>query len=157
MNDLVGVLMRFRQDKIAIAADTEQMFHQVRVAKEDRDSQRFLWWPDGDTSKPAEVYCMQGHVFGVTSSPSCTAFALRRAAEDQMSAFSAEVVSIVNNSFYVDDCLKSLGTPGEAISLVGKLRKLLANRGFRLHKWISNDLSVIRSILVRICSKHQRN
>ena len=75
MNDLVGVLMRFRQDKIVIAADIEQMFHQVRVAKEDRDSQRFLWWPDGDTSKPAEVYCMRVHVFGATSSQSCTAFA----------------------------------------------------------------------------------
>ena len=52
----------------------------------------------------------------------------------------------MNNSFYVDGCLKSLAAPGEAISLVGELRKLLANRGFRLHKWISNDLSVIRSI-----------
>ena len=52
----------------------------------------------------------------------------------------------MNISFYVDDCLKSLATPGEAISLVGELRKLLANRGFKVHKWISSDLLVIRSI-----------
>ena len=77
MNDLVGVLMRFRQDTFAIAADIAQMFYQVRVTKEDRGSQWFLWWPDGDTSKPAEVYCMQVHVFGATSSPSCTAFPLK--------------------------------------------------------------------------------
>ena len=129
-----------------------------RCRKRRQRPERFLWWPDGDTSKLADVYCMQVHVFGATSSPSCTAFALRRAEEDQMSAFSAEVVSTVNNSFYVDDCLKSQAAPGEAIKLVGELRKLLANRGFRLHKWISNDLSVIRSISESVrCSKHQRN
>jgi hypothetical protein len=37
VNDLVGVLLRFRQGRIAIAADIEQMFHQVRVLKKDYD------------------------------------------------------------------------------------------------------------------------
>lgn len=44
MNDLLGVLLRFRQDKIAIVADIEAMFHQVRVIDSDRDAIRFLWW-----------------------------------------------------------------------------------------------------------------
>lgn len=38
MNSLVGVLLRFRQDKIAIAADIEAMFHQVKVIEEDRNA-----------------------------------------------------------------------------------------------------------------------
>ena len=35
LNNLVGVLLRFRNHKIAIAADIEAMYHQVRVSKSD--------------------------------------------------------------------------------------------------------------------------
>ena len=42
LNNLVGILMRFRTGKIGIMADIEQMFHQVRVCEADRDSLPFL-------------------------------------------------------------------------------------------------------------------
>ena len=38
LNSLVGILMRFRTGKIGVMADIEQMFHQVKVCEEDRDS-----------------------------------------------------------------------------------------------------------------------
>ncbi|VDI74823.1 Hypothetical predicted protein [Mytilus galloprovincialis] len=38
MNSLVGVLMRIRQDHIALATDIEAMFHQVRVKDDDCDA-----------------------------------------------------------------------------------------------------------------------
>ncbi|XP_045122646.1 uncharacterized protein LOC123511097 [Portunus trituberculatus] len=41
-NDLMGVLLRFRQDRVAIMADIEAMFHQVLVPREHRDALRFL-------------------------------------------------------------------------------------------------------------------
>ena len=41
-NNLVGVLLRFHQEKIAFAADIEKMFHQIRVREEDKVSLRFL-------------------------------------------------------------------------------------------------------------------
>ncbi|XP_068713019.1 uncharacterized protein [Montipora foliosa] len=41
-NSLVGVLLRFRQGSVGLAADVEAMFHQVRVQKEDQDALRFL-------------------------------------------------------------------------------------------------------------------
>ena len=43
LNNLVGILMRFRSGKIGIMADVEQIFYQVGVCEEDRDSLRFLW------------------------------------------------------------------------------------------------------------------
>jgi len=43
LNNLVGILVRFRTGKIGVMADIEQMFHQVGVCEEDRDSLRFLW------------------------------------------------------------------------------------------------------------------
>ena len=44
MNSLVGVLTRFRSEPIALVADIESMFHQVKVNPEDRDSLKFPWW-----------------------------------------------------------------------------------------------------------------
>jgi hypothetical protein len=146
MNSLLGVLLRFRQDSIAIAADVENMFHMVRVYEKDQKSLRFLWYPDGNLDAGPQVYCMNVHLFGATSSPSCASYALRRAASDQRDEFSAEAVSTVMLNFYVDDCLKAVSQPSEAAKLVSELRQLLANKGFRLTKWISNDRSVLESI-----------
>lgn len=38
MNSLVGVVIMFRQEPVALAADIEAMFHQVRVNDEDCDA-----------------------------------------------------------------------------------------------------------------------
>ena len=46
LSSLVGILMRFRIGQIAITADIEAMFHQVRVSSEDADALRFLWKDD---------------------------------------------------------------------------------------------------------------
>ncbi|XP_078361599.1 uncharacterized protein LOC144645962 [Oculina patagonica] len=42
-NTLIGVLPRFRQERIAIMADVESMFYQGRVRPDDSDVLRFLW------------------------------------------------------------------------------------------------------------------
>lgn len=46
-NTLLGVLLRFRQDQVAVMGDIEGMFHQVKIPKNDVDFLRFLWWPGG--------------------------------------------------------------------------------------------------------------
>ena len=43
LNSVIGVLIRFRRNDIAIVADVEAMFHQVRVKPLDCDSLQFLW------------------------------------------------------------------------------------------------------------------
>ena len=42
MNQLVGVLSRFRQESVGMVADIEGMFHQVLVEPKDCDVLRFL-------------------------------------------------------------------------------------------------------------------
>lgn len=42
-NTLLGVFLRFCQEPIAMMADIDRMFHQVRVPPEDVDFLRFLW------------------------------------------------------------------------------------------------------------------
>lgn len=52
INNLTGVLIRFRQHRIALMCDIEKMFHQFHVSEKDRDYLRFLWWENGDLSTP---------------------------------------------------------------------------------------------------------
>ena len=157
MNSLVGVLIRFRQENVAVTADIEAMFHQVRVQEEDRDALRFLWWPDGDLDKEPATFCMTVHLFGATSSPSCAAFAMKRTIEDNAEMFQPEVAKTVERNFYVDDCLKSVTSEKEAIELATNLQSLLKEGGFRLTKWISNKRAVLDAIPEAERSPHFAN
>ena len=86
-NSIVGVLTRFRQERVALAADEKAMFHQARVPPEDYDAFRFLWWPEKDLDQEPVDYRMEVHLFGATSSPGCSIFALRKVAEDEFGEF----------------------------------------------------------------------
>ena len=145
-NSIVGVLMRFREEQVALSADIECMFHQIRVAPEDRDAFRFLWWPDGDLTQQPIDHRMEVHLFGATSSPSSSSFALRRTAEDNKGEFSEDVVKTVKRNFYVDDCLKSVKSVENAVEVVDQLREILSKGGFRLTKWSCNRSEVLDTI-----------
>ena len=146
LNSLVGVLCRFRMNKIAIVADIEAMYHQIKVDPKDHKYLRFLWWPNGDTSVPIEKYCKQVHIFGAKSSPSCAIFALRQTAFDNANNFSDEAVESVKDNFYMDDLLKSVNCVTGAIQLAQELIELLSRGGFRLTKFLSNDPRVVKSL-----------
>ena len=63
-NDLVGVLIRFRKELIAVAGDIRAMFHQVKVCPKDVNALRFLWWPKGNLNSNAMDHRMAVHLFG---------------------------------------------------------------------------------------------
>ena len=147
-NSLIGVLTRFREQPIAIMADIEKMFYQVRVPIEDSRYLRFLWWPSGEMDKEPEEFQMLVHLFGGVSSPSCANYALQKTAEDNAEHFDKDTIQTVRRNFYVDDCLKSVEDNQQASRLVDQLRQLLAKGGFRLTKWVSNAYDVIQSVPV---------
>ena len=57
-NQIVGVLLRFREKQIAVMGDTESMFHQVKVPKDQCSFLRFLWWNDSDPDNEIVDYEM---------------------------------------------------------------------------------------------------
>lgn len=143
---LLGVITRFRQEEVAVIADVEAMFHQVKVPDEDSDLLRFLWWTSGDVGQEMVEYKMVVHLFGATSSPSCANFALRKCAEDNRTQSNIQAVDTVLRNFYVDDCLKSVPSEEEAVSLYQTLLAVCEKGGFRLTKWISNSRAVLSAI-----------
>ena len=145
-NSIVGVLMRFLEERVASLADIECMFHQVRESPDDQDALIFLWWLDGDLNQQPVDHRMEVHLFGATSSPSCCNFALKRTAEDNKGEFPEEVVRTVKRNFYVDDCLKSVKSAKNAVECMHQLRSILSKGGFRLTKWLSNSSEVLDCI-----------
>nr|CAB3263157.1 uncharacterized protein LOC104265735 [Phallusia mammillata] len=157
VNNLVGVLARFRKDRVAVVADIEAMFHQVSVAPRDRDALRFLWWPGGDMSKVATPHRMNVHLFGARSSPSCATFCLRETAREHGKFFDPRVADAVRYNFYVDDCLATAPCDSSAIKLVKDLKSLLALGGFKLTKWVSTSDAVMESVPVQERGKACQN
>jgi len=57
-----------------------------------------------------------------------------------------QVADVIEQSFYVDDCLVSVATSEKAIELVKQLKMALSNCGFNLTKWTSNKKEVVESV-----------
>ena len=119
-NKLVGVLSRFRQERIAFTTDTEAMFLQVHVTGCYRDLLRFLWWENRNLDQQPLTYRMTVHLFGAGLSPGCCNFALKKTAEDYEKELGSEPVEFLRRDFYVDDGLKSVATARDAKKLISK-------------------------------------
>ena len=153
MNSLVGILLRFREKPFAIAADIKAMFSQVRAKPADHELQRFLWFPGGNLSLPAERFRMTRHIFGATSSPFVACYALRQAMKHTNDD---QVKSTILKDFYVDDLLTSCDSAEEAAALGKSLITPLSNIGFELTKFVANSECILAQLPPEKLSKRPR-
>ena len=72
---------------------------------------------------------MMVHVFGETSSPACASFCSKQTAIDFGHLFDPKIAEIVQNNFYVDDCLASVSSVLETKLVVQELASLLNGEG----------------------------
>ena len=145
-NSLLGVLMRFRREPVAVMADVQQMFYCFKVKENHRNFLRFFWFKDNNPNNPMVEYRMTVHVFGNRPSPAVATYGIRRTALIAESEFGQDVRDFVMNNFYVDDGLLSLPTASEATSLIKRTQKaLLVEGNVRLHKISSNSNEVLSS------------
>ena len=87
-NNLIGVLLCFRQEPVAMMADLECMYYQVWVPYSEHDLLHFLWWPNRDPSRDVIECRMHTHIFRATSSPAVASYALHKTALDNATEFS---------------------------------------------------------------------
>ncbi|KAM7373874.1 hypothetical protein PAMP_006564 [Pampus punctatissimus] len=144
-NSLLGVLLRFRKEGVAILADIQQMFHCFLVHENHCNFLRFLWHEDNDVSKAVVDYRIRVHVFGNSPSPAVAIYSLRRAIAEGAQKYGADTVKFVERHFYVDDGLVSLPCEAEAIDLLRRTQASLAESNLRLHKFVSNSPAVTRA------------
>ena len=137
-NNLIGVIMRFRQDKIALISDIEKMFYQVKVTPHHRDYLRLFWYENFKLdSRPAE-YRLTVHVFGATSSPSIANYALQQTVLNHPECRETVKTSVLRN-FYVDDFLYSTTNEEAAADLFKEVKELVSTGAFNLTQFVSNN------------------
>ncbi|XP_073449004.1 uncharacterized protein [Aquarana catesbeiana] len=138
-NTLLGVLIRFRKERVAVTADVQQMFYCFLVRKDHRDYLRFLWYENNDFNKDVK------HVFGNSPSPAVAIYNLRRAAQEGEEEHGTDAKQFVMRNFYVDDGLASFSSNEEAIDILKRTREMLAESNVRLHKIASNSSKVMEA------------
>ena len=147
-NSLMGVLVRFRKERVAVTADIQQMFYCFVVRDDHRDYLRFLWYRDNDPSKDVVEYRMRVHVFGNSPSPAVATYGLRRAAMKGEQQHGSDTRHFVEREFYVDDGLISVPTEEQAITLLKRTQASLSESNLRLHKITSNSIDVLKAFPV---------
>ena len=144
-NTLLGVLIRFRPEPVAVMADIQQMFHSFLVKEEHRDYIRFLWFKDHNLDGEVVDYRMRVHVFGNCPSPAVSIYGLKRTAAEGKDEYGDDARLFVERHFYVDNGLKSFRNPREAVNVLGKAQDMLAQSNLRLHKIASNSSEVMKA------------
>ena len=135
LQNLVGIIVRFREKPFGMSADIEAMFLQVQVPPEDAKCLRFVWREN--QSDDIFTYEYTRHIFGAKDSPTCANYALQRTAKDNEEELPVSA-RIVKRNFYMDDFLYPAENIQEAESLKRNLISLLQRGGFKFSKWQSN-------------------
>ncbi|XP_075247137.1 uncharacterized protein LOC142340448 [Convolutriloba macropyga] len=141
LNNLVGILLRFRENPVAILSDVEGMFMQIAIRHEDQSALRFLW----PNEEMVNQYQFTRLIFGATCSPFCAIFVLNRCAEDNAIEF-PKAVNAIKNHFYMDDYIHSLPSIEKAIDTINQTKDSLHKGVFRLTKLVSNKHEALRFI-----------
>ena len=144
LQELPGILVRFREKPVAIAGDIEQMFLQVRIQSEDRPALSFLW-RNMESNRPPDTYEMTKAIFGAKCSPAIASYALRQTMEGCAHTEQWDSNELAKQ-FYMDDYVASEESPESASHLLHTVTALAASGGFRLRKWTSNSRTVLSSV-----------
>ena len=143
---LFDILVRFRENRIAIVGDIEKAFLNIEVDPSDRDVLRFLWVDDIYSDNPSIVeYRYKRVVFGVRSSP----FLLNAVLRHHINSFKdvdPVFVSQLCQNFYVDDLVSGAGDKDQVLQLYRDAKARLLEGGFKLRKWKTNDPELQKQI-----------
>ena len=145
-NKLVGVLAKFRENKVAFMADIEKMYFRTFAAEQHRSLLQFLWWKEGNIPEKPIDDEMCVHVFGGVSSGACSNSALKITAVENKDKFGEEAAQTLQNNFYVDNLLKSVANEDIAVQLIKIVTGICHEGGYNLTKFTSNSKRVLQSI-----------
>lgn len=133
LNDLVGILLRFRQFAYVACADVEKLFRQVNVQSDQRQLQLIMWRENKQDA--IGIYQLNTVTYGTASAPYLAMRCLRQLAYD---CTDESVSDKILNSFYCDDFIYSHNDKQELLTLCKKVTEVLKTGCFPLRKWYFN-------------------
>ena len=134
LNNLLGILIRFRENEVGFIGDVKKMYHTVKTKTIEQHTHRFLW-RDMNTNRNSDTYVIQRVSFGDKPSGAIATVSMRKTAElgKNNSPYAANV--IMCNS-YMDDIIDSVKDEHHAKKVTGEIEKLLSKGRFKIKGWL---------------------
>ena len=137
LNDLFGVVLRFRENELAFIGDISKMYHRIRIPEADQNVHRFLW-RNLETDRTPDVYVKTVLTFEDKPAPAMAQTVLRKTADEAKEAF-PRAVKVLKDNTYMDDIYDSVRTEEEQ-ELTKSIDKVLKTGGFKVKGWLSNKV-----------------
>ncbi|XP_068750817.1 uncharacterized protein [Montipora capricornis] len=126
LEDLCGLLTRFRLNRVALIADVEKAFHQVGLQPEDNVQElRFTRIP-----------------FGMISSP----FLLAATVKYHLNKADTPVAKKISDNMYVDNMVTGVATSEQAVEFYKEAKSLFQSSSMNLREWASNSKEFLQNI-----------
>ena len=133
INNLLGILIRFRENLVGVAGDIRKMYHTIKISETDRHTHPFLW-RNMEFDKQPDHYMITSVSFGDKPAGAIASLALRKTAEMQKDNHPRVANMIIRNS-YVDDIVDSFEDTETAKEATKKADNILAAGNFKIKEW----------------------
>lgn len=153
-NDILSILLRFRQFKFVACADVQQFFRQILIQPDQRNLQLIIW--RDNISEELGVYQLNTVTYGTASAPYLSNRCLKQLA---LECADDVIKRVIDEDFFVDDLVTGHDNKDTLLDICDKVSKLLKSAHFPLRKWLFNletsldnqpkELSLCESILTK--------
>ena len=130
--NLLGILIRFREDHVVIVGDIRKMYNSVYLEDIEQHTHRFLW-RDMEERTP-DIWCITRVNMGDKPAGAIAVEAKDMTAE-RFRHLSPRAADIIVNSSYVDDIVDSVPSLPEARQLTEDMGSILEKGGFSVKEW----------------------
>ena len=138
MEDVCGLLMRFRTRKIGIVADIEKAFLQIGLQPKERDVTRFLWLKDINTPPTLDniiTYRFTRVPWGIVSSPFLLGATIKHHLEQTNGVDGVDI----SKDFYVDNLISGADCEEDAEQMYQSTKRKFKEISMNLREWKSNS------------------
>ena len=140
MNNLLSLLLYFRNNDYVVLADIVKAFLQIRLSSE-LDRNRFCFFRKINGKFVAYRY--NTIIFGFVSSP----FILNYIIQHHLSSFKgSEVASLIRDKFYVDNLVLSSNMGIQLPFFINTIKDIMNSGGLPLREWGSNCPALLSSL-----------
>ena len=139
-NSLVEILLRFRIHQIALAADIEKAFLQVKIKEEDRRYLRFYYLRNLEDED--QVYDFNVNTFGSRSS-----FILPAVLQHRLQKYNLGHTALdIGRNILVDNLVTGADTEEEAKTYFERTRKILLEASMNIRERTSNHPNIMNHV-----------
>ena len=145
LQNLTGILFRFRLNKIALVSDIEKAFLQIGLQENAKDVTRLFWLRNKnilEVENNIQAYRFCRVPFGIISSP----FLLAATIDYHLKNSDSIIANNIRDNIYVDNMISGMQTASEAIEFYNVSKQLFKGAAMNLCDWVSNREDVLNQI-----------